>query len=56
LIRKIDGIVIELMRQITPIKQLSLAATGFLPKSGKQTCKALFQAEMGTVVPWLRLE
>jgi len=39
-----------------PMKQLSLAETGFLPKAGKQTRKAVFLAEMETVVPWARLE
>jgi hypothetical protein len=34
------------------MKQLSLAETGFLPKAGKQTRKAVFLAEMETVVPW----
>ena len=43
----------ELMK---PMKQLSLAETGFLPKAGKQTRKAVFLAEMETVVPWTRLE
>ena len=38
------------------MKQLSLAETGFLPKAGKQTRKAVFLAEMETVVRWLRLE
>ena len=38
------------------MKQLSLAETGFLPKAGKQTRKAVFLAEMDTVVPWSRLE
>jgi len=38
------------------MKQLSLAETGFLPKAGKQTRKAVFLAEMETVVPWPRLE
>jgi IS5 family transposase len=38
------------------MKQLSLAETGFLPKAGKQTRKAVFLAEMETVVPWFRLE
>ena len=38
------------------MKQLSLAETGFLPKAGKQTRKAVFLAEMETVVPWSRLE
>ncbi len=38
------------------MKQLSLAETGFLPKAGKQTRKAVFLAEMETVVPWARLE
>lgn len=39
-----------------PMKQLSLAETGFLPKAGKQTNKAVFLAEMDTVVPWSRIE
>ncbi len=43
----------ELMKAM---KQLSLAETGFLPKAGKQTRKAVFLAEMETVVPWSRLE
>ena len=38
------------------MKQLSLAETGFLPKAGKQTRKAVFLAEMEAVVPWSRLE
>jgi IS5 family transposase len=38
------------------MKQLSLAETGFQPKVGKQTRKAVFLAEMETVVPWSRLE
>ena len=38
------------------MKQLSLAETGFLPKAGKQTRKAVFLSEMETVVPWSRLE
>ncbi len=38
------------------MKQLSLTETGFLPKAGKQTRKAVFLAEMETVVPWSRLE
>jgi len=38
------------------MKQLSLAKTGFLPKAGKQTRKAVFLAEMDMSVPWLRLE
>ena len=38
------------------MKQLSLAETGFLPKAGKQTRRAVFLAEMETVVPWSRLE
>jgi hypothetical protein len=33
------------------MKQLSLAETGFLPKAGKQTRKAVFLAEMEKVVP-----
>jgi hypothetical protein len=45
-----------LIEQMKPIKQLSLAETGFLPKAGKQTRKAVFLAEMETVVPWSRLE
>ena len=36
--------------------QLSLAETGFLPKTGKQTRKAAFPSEMDTVVPWSCLE
>lgn len=43
----------ELMK---PMKQLSLAETGFLPKAGKQTRKAVCLAEMDSVVPWSRLE
>lgn len=39
-----------------PMKQLSLAETGFLPKAGKRTRRAEFLAEMEAVVPWLRLE
>jgi IS5 family transposase len=38
------------------MKRLSLAETGFLPKAGKQTRKAVFLSEMETVVPWSRLE
>jgi hypothetical protein len=38
------------------MKQLSLAETGFLPKAGKQTRKAVFLSEKETVVPWSRLE
>ncbi len=38
------------------MKQLSLAGTGFLPKAGKQTRKAVFLSEMEEVVPWSRLE
>lgn len=38
------------------MKQLSLAETGFLPKAGKQTRKAVFLSEMETVLPWSRLE
>jgi len=37
------------------MKQLSLAETGFLPKAGKQPPKAVFLAEMGTVLPYSRL-
>jgi IS5 family transposase len=46
-------VTVELMKAM---KQLSLAETGFLPKAGKQTRKALFLAEMETVVPWSRLK
>jgi len=49
-------IVNELMRQMKPMKQLSLAETGFLPKVGKQSRKVVFLAEMETVAPWSRLE
>ena len=42
--------------QMNRMKQLSLAETGFLPKAGKQTRKAVFLAEMEAVVPWSRLE
>jgi hypothetical protein len=38
----------ELMK---PMKQLSLAESGFLPNAGKQTRKVVFLAEMDTVVP-----
>jgi transposase, IS5 family len=38
------------------MKQLNLAETGFLPKAGKQTRKAVFLSEMEAVVPWFRLE
>jgi len=38
------------------MKQLSLAETGFLPKAGKPTRKAVFLGEMESVVPWSRLE
>jgi hypothetical protein len=44
------------MKSMKAMKQLSLAQTGFLPKAGKQTRKAVFLAEMETVVPWSRLE
>ena len=37
--------------QMNRMKQLSLAETGFLPKAGKQTRKAVFLAEMEQVVP-----
>jgi len=40
------------MVPIELMKQLSLAETGSLPKAGKQTRKAVFLAEMETVVPW----
>ena len=43
----------ELMKAL---KQLSLAETGFLPKAGKQTRKAVFLVEMDTVEPWSCLE
>ncbi len=43
------------IEQMKPMKQLSLAETGFLSKAGKQTRKAVFLAEMETVVPWSRL-
>ena len=33
------------------MKQLGLAETGFLPKAGKQTRKAVLLAEMEKVVP-----
>jgi hypothetical protein len=36
------------------MKQLSLAETGFQPKAGKATRKAVFLAEMDMVVQWLR--
>lgn len=39
-----------------PMKQLSLAETGFQPKAGKQTCKAVCLAKMETVLPWSSLE
>lgn len=42
--------------QMKWIKQLSLPETGFQAKAGKQTRKAVFMADMETVVPWLRLE
>ena len=38
------------------MKQLSLAETGFLLKASKQTRKAVFMAEMETVVPWSCLD
>jgi len=38
------------------MKQLSLAETGFQPKAGKPTRKAVFLSEMDVVVPWSRLE
>jgi len=41
--------------QMKSMKQLSLAETGFLLKTGKATCKAVFLTEMETVVPWSRL-
>lgn len=39
-----------LMTQMKSMKPLSLAEAGFLPKAGKQTRKAVFLAEMDTVV------
>lgn len=45
-----------LTEAMKPIKQLSLAETGFLPKAGKQTRKAIFLAEMQAAVPWSRPE
>jgi len=39
--------------QMKRMKQLSLAETGFLPKAEKQTRKAVFLAEMETVLPRL---
>ena len=44
------------IEEMKSMKQLSLAETGFLPKAGKQTRKAVFLAEMETVVPRSRLE
>lgn len=44
---------VEPMKEIKPI---SLAEKGFLPKAGKPTRKALFLAEMETVVQWSCLE
>jgi IS5 family transposase len=38
------------------MKQLSLAETCFLPKSGKQTFKTVFLVEMEMLLPWSRLE
>lgn len=38
------------------MKQLSLAETGFLPRPGKQTWKAVLQTEMETIVPGTRME
>ena len=37
-------------------KQLSLAETGFLPRSSKPTRKETFLSEMERIVPWSRLE
>lgn len=39
-----------LTEQMKPMKQLSLAETGFLPKAGKQTRKAMFLAEVEAVM------
>lgn len=44
------------IEQMKPMKQLSLAEMGFLPKAGKQTRKAVFLVEMEMVVPWSQLE
>lgn len=41
--------------QMKSMKQLILAETGFLLKTGKATRKAVFLAEMETVVLWSRL-
>lgn len=45
-----------LTQLMKPMKQLSLAETGFLPKADKKIRKSVFLAEKETVVPWLRLE
>ena len=44
------------IEQLKSMMQPSLVETGFLPKAGKQTRKAVFLAEMVTVVPWSCLE
>lgn len=53
---RISPNVITATDQMKPMKKLSLAEMGFLPKAGKQTCRAAFLAEMETVMPWSRLE
>jgi hypothetical protein len=47
---------IAFTKQMKPMKQLSVAEIGFLPKAGKQTRKAIFLFEMEMVVSWPRLE
>ncbi len=42
--------------QMKSMRQLSLAETGYLPKTGKQTRNAVFLVGMDTMVPWLSLE
>lgn len=49
-ISKNDKVVMEPIEQMKMMKQLSLAETGFLPKAGKPTRKAVFLAEMEAVV------
>lgn len=46
----------EPIKQMKSMKQLSLAETGFLPKAGKQPRKSALLAETETAVPWFRLQ
>lgn len=46
-----SAIVMVPTEQMKSMKQLSLAETGFLPKTGKQTRKAVFLVELEMVVP-----